>query len=161
MAYTEPPTFSAGAILTAAQLNTYLRDNFKAISDAWATYTPTWTASVTNPTLGNGTLTGRRIVVGKLLLFDIELTIGSTTAVGSGTYSFTIGGTARSSFRKGLGELCCFDTSAATVRLGVVDLFTTTTCSAFTFTDTRLNNAAPFTWATGDTISLSGIVETA
>lgn len=62
-----------------------------AVSDlatAWAAYVPTWTASVTNPTLGNGTAQGRYKQVGKIVHFVLEIVGGSTTTFGSGTYSF-------------------------------------------------------------------------
>lgn len=57
---------------------------------AWINYTPVWTASTTNPTLGNGTLTGRYRQVGSVINFKMALTFGTTTNVGSGTYSFTL-----------------------------------------------------------------------
>jgi hypothetical protein len=53
----------------------------------WATFTPTWTASTTNPTLGNGTLQGWwRYATPKTIDIDYALTIGSTTALGSGVW---------------------------------------------------------------------------
>jgi hypothetical protein len=58
----------------------YLKD----ISDAWTTYTPTWSAATTAPTLGNGTLAGRYKVVGKTVHVQITLQYGSTTSNGAG-----------------------------------------------------------------------------
>ncbi|MCM8548880.1 hypothetical protein [Streptomyces sp. STCH 565 A] len=57
---------------------------------AWTSYTPTWTASTTNPNLGNGTLVGRYHKVGRTVHLHINLTAGSTTTYGSGTYSFAL-----------------------------------------------------------------------
>jgi hypothetical protein len=51
-------------------------------------YTPTWTATSTNPTLGNGALTGSYMQVGNLIAFTISLDIGSTTTGGSGAWRF-------------------------------------------------------------------------
>jgi hypothetical protein len=45
----------AGETVTAAIMNTHVRDNFKAIGDPMTAYTPT----LTNITLGNGTMVGR------------------------------------------------------------------------------------------------------
>ena len=59
-------------------------------SGTWASYTPVWTASTTNPTLGDGTLTGRHTQIGKLATVVINLTIGSTTNIGSGIYAFSL-----------------------------------------------------------------------
>ncbi|MFD5384235.1 hypothetical protein ACFWMG_04560 [Streptomyces sp. NPDC127074] len=53
----------------------------------WATFTPTWTVSSgTNPSLGNGTLAGRYWRHGSHITGTINLTIGSTTSLGSGNY---------------------------------------------------------------------------
>ncbi|MEU6768501.1 hypothetical protein ABZ916_39085 [Streptomyces sp. NPDC046853] len=57
---------------------------------AWTAYTPTWTASTTNPTLGNGTLIGRYQRVGRTITVHINLTVGASTSVGSGDYSFAL-----------------------------------------------------------------------
>jgi hypothetical protein len=56
----------------------------------WQTYTPAWTASTTNPTLGNGTITGRYTQIGKTVHAMISVLLGSTTTVGSGSYSFSL-----------------------------------------------------------------------
>jgi hypothetical protein len=53
-------------------------------------YTPVWTAATTNPTLGNGTLVGQYRRVGKRVFGAINVTIGSTTSVGTGSQSFTL-----------------------------------------------------------------------
>src|SRR5579864_7885838 len=57
---------------------------------AWASYTPSWTGSSTNPSLGNGSLTGRYTQIGKVVLFSVVLTAGSTTTYGSGFWTFTL-----------------------------------------------------------------------
>lgn len=162
MAWTSPSTWVAGAVLTAAQLNQQVRDNFKAIGDPWTAYTPTWAGSTANPTLGNGTIAGRYIQVGKLVIYSIQLTFGSTTTIGSGTYTFTLPVAARSaSPRLPIGDVACFDASTLTARLGDCDTFSATTVAAFTNDNVRVTHAAPFTWATGDTIGIQGMYEAA
>lgn len=51
-------------------------------------YTPTWLASTTNPTIGNGTITGTFSMIGKMLTVNITVTVGSTTSIGSGVYKW-------------------------------------------------------------------------
>ena len=51
MAWTAPRTWTDGETVTAVLLNTHVRDNLKAIGDAWTAYTP----ALTGVTLGNGT----------------------------------------------------------------------------------------------------------
>ena len=47
MAWTTPSTWTAGAVLTAAQLNTQVKGNLDVIGGAWTAYTPTWTGATT------------------------------------------------------------------------------------------------------------------
>lgn len=55
------------------------------------TYTPTWTAATTNPTLSNGTLTGGYHLDGQgWCEVEIDLTIGSSTNLGAGVYTFSL-----------------------------------------------------------------------
>lgn len=75
-------TFAAGDVLTAAHMN--------GIQAAWTSYTPTWTGSSSNPAIGNGTLTGRWLQIGKSGFFRVVMTAGTTTTVGSGTYTFAL-----------------------------------------------------------------------
>jgi len=56
----------------------------------WQSYTPVWTASVTNPNIGNGTIIGRYCVIGKTCHVSIQLQAGSTTTFGSGNYFLSI-----------------------------------------------------------------------
>ena len=56
---------------------------------AYLSYTPAWTGA-TNPTLGNGTLTGRWTRIGRTVIGSINLTIGSTTTGGSGSWAWDL-----------------------------------------------------------------------
>jgi hypothetical protein len=62
-------------------------DTYYKVPGAWTPYTPAWTAS-TNPAIGNGTITGRYMKIGRNVLCQIILTTGSTTTYGSGQYAF-------------------------------------------------------------------------
>jgi hypothetical protein len=89
MAWNTPRTWAAGEDPAASVYNTHIRDNFNAIGAAWTSYTPTWAAATTNPTLGNGTKSGAYIQAGKLVIFRIVIVGGSTTTWGSGVYTFS------------------------------------------------------------------------
>jgi hypothetical protein len=57
----------------------------------WQNYTPLWTASVTNPTLGNSTVSGRYVSVGSLIIGEIRVTGGTIGFVrGSGIYFLSL-----------------------------------------------------------------------
>lgn len=160
MTWTAPATWAADEVVTAAKMNTHVRDNLKAIGDAWTSYVPSWTATTTNPTLGNGTLTGKYLQAGKLVIFRIELTIGSTTTAGSGVYSLSLPvATAHSTNAVLGGGGLFFDTSAANhymhvpyIAGGAVRL----AASAARWTAT-----VPVAPATDDVISVSGSYEAA
>jgi hypothetical protein len=87
---TTPRTWVVGEVVTAALLNAEIRDQFLSFFGAWTSDTPTWTASTTNPVIGNGTLNGRYLKVGRTVHRAIDLLTGSTTTYGSGTYAFSM-----------------------------------------------------------------------
>lgn len=89
MAWTAPKTWAVNDILTAADLNTYTRDNELAIG-TWTTYTPTWTATTTNPAVGNGTIIGRYLATSDWVDLWIALVPGSTSTFGSGQYFLSL-----------------------------------------------------------------------
>lgn len=61
-----------------------------ASGNQWQLYTPTWAGSGSNPSIGNGTITGRYTLIDDLLFLQIRVLMGSTTTFGSGTYTWTI-----------------------------------------------------------------------
>lgn len=158
MAWTAPSTWSAGATLTAAQLNTQVRDNFKAIGDAQTAYTPT----LTNWTLGNGTLTGKYIEVGKFIVGSVFYTVGSTdTKSGNLVISrpvTAVSGTAGEPCG-GMAEL--FDTSGSAREFYVTARNSTTTFRFYSVSGTIATATAPWTWATGDTLQADFCYEAA
>ncbi|MFI0825731.1 hypothetical protein ACH4Q7_14885 [Streptomyces roseolus] len=90
MALAVPRTWVVGEVVTAAYMNAEIRDQWNDMLAAWTSYTPSWTASTTNPVLGNGTLVGRHKRIGRTVHVHIDLAIGSTTTLGSGSWSFTL-----------------------------------------------------------------------
>lgn len=58
---------------------------------AWSSYAPTLFGSVTNPTIGNGTISGRYAYVGATVFGEIRIQAGTTGFNrGSGTYSISL-----------------------------------------------------------------------
>jgi hypothetical protein len=56
----------------------------------WTAYTPTWTSTGTAPAIGNGTLQGSYLRVGKLVYTHIYWKAGSTTTFGTGIYFLSL-----------------------------------------------------------------------
>lgn len=59
-------------------------------SEAWTPYTPTWVSSGTAVSLGNGTLLGRYIKIGRTVIGAIYFSPGSTSTFGTGTYVWSL-----------------------------------------------------------------------
>ena len=70
-------------------------------SPSWTAYTPTWTSSGTAPAIGNGTLQGSYLQVGKLVYTHIYWKAGSTTTFGTGVYFLSLPFTA---YTFGIGQ---------------------------------------------------------
>jgi hypothetical protein len=86
------PTIASGDTTTVpTNLATY-RDALKAATEAWTSFGSgsSWTATTTNPTLGNGTWVGHYRQLDKTVDFWIRITVGSTTTAGSGIYQVTL-----------------------------------------------------------------------
>jgi hypothetical protein len=147
-------TWVAGEKPPASTWNTEIRDAINGIQAAWTTYTPTWTASTTNPTLGNGTLSGRYLQIGKRIEFSIQITWGSTTTAGTGTWAFSL------PVNNFAGANSPFNCQARmvgnAVRNGILGGI-----SAFSLYDATgaAVTAASFTWAAGNVLSILGVYE--
>lgn len=85
-----PVSPTAGQLATDTFWDTENYDRWVALYAGWTSYTPTWTMSVTNPSLGNGTLTGAYKAIGKTVEFRLRFVAGSTTTFGEGLWSFSL-----------------------------------------------------------------------
>ena len=127
---------------------------------AWIDYNPTWTATTTNPVIGNGSITGRYSLVNKTVTAQIFMKAGSTTTFGNGAYLFSlpVAAAATLSTYPALGAGWGEDASAgaattftANVRNSRTDVFElryTAGSGSGAVTQT-----APYTWANSDLIT--------
>jgi hypothetical protein len=134
---------------------------------SWTSYSPAWTVSSgTNPSIGNGTITGRYVQHGSgadsLIIATAKITIGSTTTVGSGAYrvSLPVAVSAPDSFW--IGSFLLVHASDSNRPYPGVCLADEPRDAMFAFVahtgsgaNTNWNNSAPVTLATGDTVYLS------
>lgn len=145
--------FTAGQKLTAAFLNNLFKG-----SAGWIPYTPVLgSASGTPPTIGNGTLTGRYAENGREGLVQISFVPGSTTTYGSAgavwTWSLPPALVYNSLAIKGQASIV--DISAgqrynrSPVPFGAGAIHLTSEAGV------NVTNAAPMTWATGDTCNIA------
>lgn len=164
MAWTDPTTRATGFVVTAAIYNADIINNLKEIGDAWSTFTPTWGSTGVAPAVGNGSIVGRWISAGKLAIFDITLTLGSTSTVGTLAYTFTLPATAARVGNQFTGTFR--DSSASNSYLISGEVLD----SGRTFVNLRqsaaspisnLTAASPVVPANGDTYYISGVYEVA
>ncbi|MFD0146219.1 MULTISPECIES: hypothetical protein [unclassified Streptomyces] len=95
MALATPRTWVVGEVVTAAIQNQEIRDQFNDLIAPWVAFTPTWNSTGTAPSLGNGTLVGWHKDIGKSCTALWEITFGTTTTFGTGTYSWGMPHTAK------------------------------------------------------------------
>lgn len=136
---------------------------------AWTPYTPTWgTLSGTAPVIGNGTLAGRYQQIGKTVNFYAQITIGTTTVMGSvtsWTLSLPVPALVVSSLRQIVpGRVFDSSPSNAYMATGHIDspneMALDTQSSTTPGTD-PMHQGFPITFASGDTVHFSGTYEAA
>lgn len=160
-----PRTWVVGETVTAALMNQEIRDQVNSILAAWTSYTPTWTSSGTAPALGNGTLVGRHMKIGRTVHYQINLVMGSTTTYGTGNYSFDLPATSANVGASYIGNAHLL---ASTRWLGqtVISPNVTTTSPFFptnstTTTASFLQATVPVTLASGHQLRITGVYEAA
>lgn len=139
--WNEQHAFSADNVVSASLV----------ASGAYVSYTPSWTGSTGNPTLGNGSLIGRYTRRGDRVKGYVELTYGSTTANGTGSIRFSLPVTAAAGEGDQLGEALVLDAGTrfynalTLISSGgtYLELYAENTGAAMTF-------ASPFSPANGD-----------
>jgi len=125
---------------------------------AWTAYTPTLTASTTNPT--NWTNTGKYMQVGKLVVAKFKLLAGGSMTAGSGTYYISAPVTpAVGEDYAEAGNVSIFDASASLLHKGQLQLDNTNTRFRIEYAAayptggiTLVAHNTPWTWAASDAI---------
>jgi len=132
---------------------------------AWTSYTPTWTSDSSTPSIGNGSLTGRYKQIGKTVFFSLNLTYGTTTTGGSGAWMFGLPVTAYNAnyqfpvsiLNSGLawyGAIANGNYKNSTSYFSIIHQNDTATTVWGGVTA-----GAPFSFGSGDTLTVSGSYE--
>lgn len=134
----------------------FCADNIKStnlvITPAVTTYTPAWTASTTNPVLGNGTLSAKYCRNSDTILGSVALTMGSTTTFGTGVYSISLPVAAAALSIDQISSGIMVDTSTGN-RYVIAAAIASGSLTARFFVSgitTSITESSPFTWANGD-----------
>jgi hypothetical protein len=119
-------------------------------------YTPTWGATGSQPTIGNGTLNGSYARLGKVVFVNFVLTIGSTTFVGGGAWIFGLPPLGAPDPFTLSAEV--FD-SAVGSYVGTVSQFGATTALFYAAgAPNGIGPLAPFTFKAGDRLRAGGVL---
>jgi hypothetical protein len=169
---TTPRTWVVGEVVTAALLNQEIRDQLNSFFGAWTAWTPGWLAEGgAAPTLGNGTLSGRYLKVGRTVDWTFALSWGSTTAAGGGggseNWMFVLPAVPAAAFTHRAALADAFDASTslhysgggvyANTSGGVVKTFVSNRADLSGIWDSTL----PFTYAASDILYSWGRYEAA
>jgi hypothetical protein len=145
----------SGQVLTAATLNT--------IGAVWETWTPVWTASTTNPVIGNGSISGNYCRFNKTVIAEGSIIMGSTTTYGTGTYRISLPFGTAVVTNGSVGYATLFDASAGYI--AYTGLATQSSTSVFEF---RIGNGlgqfaptVPITLANADQFRFTFIYQAA
>ena len=116
--------------------------------------TVTWTAGVTNPVLGNGSLSGAYDLVAGLCTYSVRFTAGSTTTFGTGDWSFSAPFVANVT---AVGSVWVFDSGTAYyIGICIIDIGTSTIkCYAPGPVGSGFRSTSPITWVTSDQLQLT------
>lgn len=118
----------------------------------WFNYSPTWTASSSNPVLGSGTLLGRYFPSGKKITMFIDLTLAADTTTGTGLWRFSTPCIAVTlKYYQGTG--LTYDASPSTQQQCIAQLQSATYVSCFPYNSINgITATSPWTWAANDVL---------
>lgn len=145
---TAMPNFVAGTVVPEADLDA-LSTALDGIQAAWTAFTP----SVATWTLGNGTVVGRYMRIGKTIRFQIKLTLGTTTTTSASLALGNLPVASHADWASGMRWIAR-DASGPASFFGDADLLGSAT--AF-----NCRVTTPFTWADTDYIAVDGTYEAA
>lgn len=156
MAWVSPRTWTVSETLTAAKMNE-ISSSLNAVGDGPITYTPTIVAGWTS----NVSISGKATAAGDWVDFLITVAFSGAPA-GSGGVLITLPNSPSADYPTwaAIGTATIRDNSVPDQRTGATvwaNLFGGQPCvSAYFGSTTRLANAAPITFASGDYLTLTG-----
>lgn len=120
-------------------------------------YTPAWGCTGTAPALGNGSLTGNYVQLGKFVQGSILLTVGSTSTFGTGLFTFTVPAAIVGPGSFPVGTASIFDFSAGQTYFQFASNYSanTITLASPAIPTAFSGQGVPITFATGDVIAVN------
>lgn len=125
-------------------------------------YVPTWTATTTNPTIGNGTLVGYSVKQLDVVFVTIRAIFGSTTTYGTGVWRFGLTEQAGSSNNLWLG-VAKGTNPGGNVYNGVAYTYSLDDVAVISDNvgvSSSWGPTIPITWGSGDYLTISMVYST-
>lgn len=138
--------------------------DLSAFGGAWTAYTPAWTSTSTLPALGNGTITGAYVRIGKTVHYRIRLVAGTTSTYGAGNYLFSLpvpALAAASATGSPAGVAIIRDGSPVAVYHRLAYFNDASTVLLIAEAGTAVGPTSPITFASTDSITITGTYEAA
>ena len=138
-----------------------MSSSFSYLMPGAFSYSPSWTASTTNPTLGNGTLVSSYMRFGPMVVYSVDVTFASGTSAGDGAWSFSLPVAAKNGYRFSGGAFLfdngtAFDAGAVTATSMTLAQITSGTGNG-----NYANASYPFDWTSGDRFAFTLVYEAA
>lgn len=124
------------------------------------TFTPVWTGAGSNPSIGNGTLTGRFFRLGNIVVATWNVVAGTTTTFGSGGYNLSLPVPAASGQRWTIGGDLLDGGVQHYTATGIINggsVFEEIVASSSATGPVPWAATTPFTFGNGDRMTLTGI----
>lgn len=136
-----------------------------AFDGAWTSYTPSWSTPGTQPSIGNGTLSGAYKQIGKTVFVRVRLVFGTTTAGGTGDWQFGLPVSASSA--AGIQFPCSildagnawYQATANGQYSGVTDRTSIIGQSSGANSSQGITSTFPITWGNLDSLQFNGSYE--
>lgn len=117
-------------------------------------WVPAWGGSTTQPTIGNGTLSGAYVKNGRIVTALVSLTFGSTTTPGSGYWSFSMPFAAASVAYLSGGGITMADSGVGYFGGATIGQ-NASAVIMISNSNTLIGSGIPFAWGVADTLTLN------
>ena len=158
---------AANAVTTAKILDANVTNaKLASAAVAWTGFTTTWTNTLTNPVIGNGTNTGYYSQIGRVVNFRITINCGSTTTYGTGTnyfFTYPVAASANIQSRQQTCAIVIYDATSTgqTLYVGSHDAGSVRFLGRAPTATALFNATGPYTLVSGSSIHISGTYESA
>ena len=158
---------AANAVTTAKILDANVTNaKLASAAVAWTGFTTTWTNTLTNPVIGNGTNTGYYSQIGRVVNFRITINCGSTTTYGTGTnyfFTYPVAASANIQSRQQTCSIVIYDAASTgqTLYVGSHDAGSVKFLGRAPTATALFNATGPYTLVSGSSIHISGTYESA